>query len=78
IFNIACSQSYNLNDLVGLINQELGTKIKPVYQKPRLGDIKHSKADIKKAKKILGYKPTVSFEDGLKETVKWYQNNLKN
>ncbi|KKQ18775.1 MAG: NAD-dependent epimerase/dehydratase [Berkelbacteria bacterium GW2011_GWA1_36_9] len=77
VFNIACGQSYSLNDLVSLINQELGTKIKPVYQKPRHGDIKDSKADINKAKKILGYKPVINFEEGLKKTLKWYQEKLK-
>lgn len=75
VINIACAQSATLNELVDIINQELGTSVKPVYQADRQGDIKHSKADINKAKELIGYEPEMSFQDGIKETVKWYRNN---
>jgi len=65
VFNIACSESHNLNDLVQEVNKILGKKIKPIYQTERSGDVKYSMADVKKARKILGYTPKVNFMQGL-------------
>jgi len=76
VMNIACGASSSLNDLVRLINQELGKDIKPVYQDVRVGDIKFSKADITKAQKLIGYQPKINFEEGLKETIKWYKSQI--
>lgn len=73
IFNIACGTSVTVNDLISEINKILGKNIKPVYTNSRPGDIKHSKADIKKAEKMLGYQPKIDFQQGLAKTVKWYQ-----
>ena len=50
----------------------------PKYGPNREGDIPHSVASIKKAEKLLNYKPTINVEDGLKETVNWFYGNLKN
>lgn len=74
VFNVACGDSIDLNRLVELINQELGTKIEPVYQPARSGDVLHSKADISKAGRVLGFKPTHNFEQGLKAAILWYKN----
>lgn len=74
IINIACAKSITLNQLVKAINQELKNNIKPIYQKARPGDIMHSKANIDKARSLLDFKPTIDFEIGLKETIKWYKN----
>ncbi len=52
------------------------TDIKPIYGPERVGDIKHSNADISKAKEILGYEPDWSFEEGIKEAIDWYVKNL--
>ena len=76
VMNIACGASTSLNELIRLINEELGTDIKPIYKEPRAGDIKHSKADVRKAKELIGYEPKISFEEGLKETIKWYKNQM--
>jgi UDP-glucose 4-epimerase len=75
VMNIACGTSTTLNELVALINEELGTDIKPIYQESRAGDIKHSKADVSKAKESIGYEPKIDFKAGLKETIKWYKSN---
>ena len=58
------------------INAILNKTIEPVYVEARAGDIKHSQADIKRAKEHLGYEPTVSFEEGLRRTIQWYRENL--
>lgn len=69
VINIACGYEISLNNLVKKINKILDTSITPVYEKERKGDVKHSIADISKAKNLLGYEPTTSFEEGLKKTI---------
>lgn len=76
VINIACGESTTLNQLVDLINEELGTNVKPIYEPARAGDIKHSKARIDKAKQLIGYEPLVDFKQGLRETILWYKKNL--
>jgi nucleoside-diphosphate-sugar epimerase len=71
IFNIACGRKTTINSLAEKINKLLKKKITPLYTDPRPGDIRHSFADITKAKKMLKYEPKVSFEEGLKETIRW-------
>lgn len=73
VINIACGERISLNQLVDKINKILGTDIKPLYDKPRIGDIRHSLASIEKAKKLLGYKVNVKFEEGLRKTIDWYK-----
>ena len=73
--NIACNIEISLNQLVEKINNVLGTNIKPIYEPERKGDIKHSLADIGKAKKLLGYEPIVDFDSGLEKTIEFYRNN---
>jgi nucleoside-diphosphate-sugar epimerase len=73
VINIACGESISLNQLVKKINEILGTNVKPLYDKPRIGDVKHSLASIEKAKKLLGYRVNVKFEEGLKKTIEWYK-----
>lgn len=75
-FNVACGSRYTVNDLVSNLNNILGTSIKPEYKPERPGDIKHSHADISKAK-FLGYNPHISFKDGLRKTVEYYKRQLK-
>ena len=68
VFNCAGGRQITVSELVQTLQEILGTKIAPSYQPPRPGDILHSYADLEKARRILGYKPKVSFEDGLKLT----------
>lgn len=75
VINIACGYEMSLNELVEKINKFLKTKVKPVYKEERKGDVKHSLADISKAKKFLGYKPVVNFDDGLEKTIEFYRKN---
>jgi len=76
VINIACGQKTSLNDLVRYINHALNKDIKPIYDKPRLGDIKHSLADISKAKEKLNYIPKISLEEGLRITIEWFKKKL--
>ncbi|RJP19428.1 MAG: SDR family oxidoreductase [Candidatus Omnitrophota bacterium] len=71
--NIACGESYSVLDVVQTINRILGKSIEPIFAPPRAGDIKHSCAFIEKAGMILNYKPLVSFEEGMAETIAWYR-----
>lgn len=76
VMNAACGQSVSLLELVTSLNSILGTNFEPEFKQDRLGDVKHSKASIGLAQEKIGYEPIVSFEAGLKETVKWYQQQL--
>ena len=59
-------------DLVAALNRILGTNLTPTFAQTRAGDVKFSKADIRRTRLDLGYNPTVSFEAGLRQTVEWY------
>jgi UDP-glucose 4-epimerase len=72
-FNIAGGERITINSLVQSINEVLDKEIKPSYSEPRPGDIKLSFADISRARKMLKYDPSVSFREGLRETVRWYK-----
>jgi UDP-glucose 4-epimerase len=75
VFNIACGQRYNLLELVAIINRILGTDITPVHTTPRVGDVRHSLADIARAKEMLGYRVEVEFEEGLRRLIAWYREH---
>ena len=68
VFNCAAGRQVTLNELIAILQQQLGTNLTPTFQDPRPGDIKHSFADISKARRILGFAPEVTFEEGLKRT----------
>ena len=71
--NIACGKRISLNQLLDILKDIIGSKVSPVYQEPRKGDIRHSLADIQKGEKFLNYCPIVEIEDGLKKTVGYFQ-----
>jgi len=75
--NISTADAVSVNTVVNTIRELLGkTNIEPTYAPPRQGDIKHSLADVKKAKEIIGYEPTVSFDEGIRKAIDWYKKNL--
>lgn len=76
VFNIAYGGRVYLNDLYLKICKLLEVDIQPVYGPERPGDIKHSNADISKAKKILGYYPEYDVDRGLEKAIEWYKRNL--
>ena len=71
--NIACAERTSLNQLVNVLRKILGSKLSPVYEEPRKGDVRHSLADIRKGKELLNYEPKVGVELGLKKTVEFFQ-----
>jgi len=75
-FNVACGDRISVNSMLQHINKITGKDISPVYADARAGDIKHSQADITRAKERLSYDPRVSFEEGLRDTIEWYRENL--
>jgi nucleoside-diphosphate-sugar epimerase len=76
IINVATGGRISLNHLFRTMRDLVGGKVEPIYAETRSGDVKDSQADITKAKKILGYEPIVSFEEGLKRTVEWYRSTV--
>ena len=72
-FNVACGKRYTLNELVGMLNEILGTDIKPEYASERAGDIKHSLADIGRMESI-GYSGKGEFIDELRATAEFFRN----
>lgn len=75
-FNIAYGGREYLINIYNGLTKALGVNIKPNFGPDRAGDIKHSNADICKAKAMLGYTPEWSFERGIKEAIDWYKENL--
>jgi len=75
-FNIAYGGRVYLIDLYHTLCQALGKDIAPIFGPPRTGDIRHSNADISKARKLLGYDPEYSFEKGIALAIDWYKENL--
>ena len=75
-FNIAYGGREYLIDIYHTLTRTLGKDIEPIYGPDRKGDIKHSNADIGKARRLLGYEPEYSFERGLSEAIAWYKANL--
>lgn len=76
VFNIAYGGREYLLDIYYGLTRALGVHIDPVFGPDRAGDIKHSNADISKAKRLLGYEPEWGFEQGIREAIEWYKENL--
>ena len=66
LYNVACGHRITLVDLVAKLNSLLGTKLDPVFEEARAGDVKHSQADIRRAQEELGYRPRVNLDWGLR------------
>ncbi|MDD2300555.1 MAG: LPS biosynthesis protein WbpP, partial [Fermentimonas sp.] len=75
-FNIAYGGREYLIDIYHKLCQALDKLIEPIFGPARPGDIKHSNADIGKARELLGYEPDWSFERGIEAAIEWYRENL--
>ena len=72
VFNISGEQSIDLNELVDLLRGLAGREVEVVYDPPKVGDIKYSASDPSHAREVLGYRPLVTFEEGLKRTFAYF------
>jgi UDP-glucose 4-epimerase len=72
IYNVACGERFSLLELLDEVGRILKKKPDPVFEAARPGDVKHSLADISRAKKFLHFEPKVSFTEGLRRTVAWF------
>ena len=77
VFNVACGSQISLLEAYRLISEILGKNIPPKFEPARVGDIKHSCADISKSKILLNHVSKYSFADGIKLTADWYINHIK-
>ena len=73
IINVATGGRVSLNQLFEEMRALIGANVKAKYVDVRAGDVRDSQADIAKARRILGYEPTVAFEEGIRKTVDWYR-----
>ena len=72
VYNVAVGEKFTVNQLYKACQTQLGSNFKATYREPRAGDIRDSLADISLAKNLLGYQPTKKFEDGLTETIEFF------
>jgi UDP-N-acetylglucosamine/UDP-N-acetylgalactosamine 4-epimerase len=73
VYNIACGEQTSLNELFEWIKQIAGSDLAPIHGPERTGDVKHSLADISKARTMLGYNPSTTVKEGLKLSFEWYR-----
>lgn len=73
VVNVACGESVTINQIIRIINEQLGKQVKPKHVPERAGDVKHSLAAIDLARQVIGYEPIVSFAEGLRRAIEWYQ-----
>ena len=73
VYNIACGEQTSLNELFTGLKSIAGSDLAPIFGPERRGDVKHSLANILKAKTLLGYNPSVTIKQGLKPTFEWYR-----
>lgn len=76
VFNIAYGGREYLIDIYNVLCKYLNKNIQPIFGPTRAGDIKHSNADISKARKLLNYNPKYNFDAGIKASIEWYKKNL--
>jgi UDP-glucose 4-epimerase len=76
VFNVACGKSATLLDVIDEVNRLLGTRVRPKFAPPRRGDVRHSKADVSKAKRLLGYRASVLLREGLEHTIAWLRDRV--
>jgi UDP-glucose 4-epimerase len=73
VYNVGTGRGVTLLELLAALNKLLGTDVKAAHGPPRAGDVRHSRADVRRARAELGYEPAVSLEEGLAETLAWYR-----
>lgn len=75
LMNVAMGTRVTLNQIIGMLNEITGQKLQAVHGPDRLGDVKHSQANIERAKELLNYAPTVDLREGLRRTLEWHKQD---
>ena len=75
--NVACGDEISVNQVIAVINRLLGTGATARHVDPRPGDVRHSRADVRLAKTVLGFEPVVGFEEGLRCTIDYYRSMVE-
>jgi nucleoside-diphosphate-sugar epimerase len=78
VFNIANGRTYSLLDLISVLEDILGRKLPRVHSPKRAGDVRKTFADVSRAKRLLGYKPSVGFEEGVRRTWDYFKLEFSN
>jgi UDP-glucose 4-epimerase len=76
VFNLASGRAYSLLELLQAIEEAVGSPLEPQFTSPRPGDIRHSFADIRAARGILGYEPRISLQEGIRRTLNAYREAM--
>lgn len=77
VFNIAHGKRTTINEVKRLIEARSGKKLHLAHRPARTGDVRHSHADISKARRMLGYVPNIKFEEGIARTIAWFESRKK-
>jgi UDP-glucose 4-epimerase len=75
VYNVARGDRISVNDLADTLIRLMGKNAKPVHEDPRPGDVRDSQADSARAQELLGWKPEITFEEGLRRTIEWYTDH---
>lgn len=73
VINIACGERTTLNQVIAILNELIGKDLPAQYGPERVGDVRHSHADITRARTLLGYAPQIDLREGLRRTLEWYR-----
>jgi nucleoside-diphosphate-sugar epimerase len=73
ILNVGSGQPRSILEVAHTLGGIMGTSVEPRHAEARAGDIRHSHADISKAERLLGYRPSVTFDEGLERTITWFR-----
>ena len=75
VFNVAAGGTNTVLELFEIIKNNFKIELEPKFEVPRIGDVKHTLADITRARDILGYSPEVDFKEGIKRTIEWFKES---
>ena len=76
VINVATGRRTTLNELLDALKKITGrTEVEAEYREPRIGDVRHSLADITRARELLGYEPRIDLEEGLRHTLEWWKQS---
>ena len=76
VFNVGEGKSHTLLDLVDLLEEIIGTKLQLLHMAGRAGDVRYTRAEISESRRCLGYRPHVSFEEGVAKTVEYFGKQI--